>query len=103
MGNLSRIEWEAANLRHHVALGDFGRAQASARLYAGLVAAEMRQVPRARAQQCLRTACELLEWARRNLCAARARLGGQLRQCAGALRYQPANPPRVTHTWKIHA
>jgi len=31
MGNSARIEWEAGNLRHRVALGDFAGAEASAR------------------------------------------------------------------------
>ena len=103
MGNSARIEWEAGNLRHRVALGDFAGAEASARCYCDLVAHEIRGLPRAEAEDCLHRSAELLEWARRNLCAARTRIALQLGRLGRASLYRAAKPRRATHTWKIEA
>lgn len=103
MADLSLIEREAANLRRHAATGDFAAAESTARLYTEMVAARMRQMPLARAEEILRDSCELLEWARRTLCAARERLGARLRQLDGALRYRQPTPSRITNSWRIRA
>lgn len=102
MDNLAQLEWEAASLRHHVALANFAEAEAAAHRYAEAAARRMRALPPTDAAETLRQSCDLLEWGRRNLCAARARLAGQLHRLHTASRYAPEHHPPA-HTWKIEA
>lgn len=76
---------EAAALRDSAARGDFATAEAAASLYTEAVCALVKGLPPAEAAARIGEACELMEWARRNLCAARSRVEEHVRrlECLG--------------------
>lgn len=88
---MSEAHREAAVLRRLVAKEDFTGAQQSMARYARLVEADMRSVGEAR---------DLLDWAARNLRAARARLAGQMEKLQAVSRYKFAtiSPVSTLHT-----
>lgn len=80
-------EAEAQVLRDAVTGGDFTAAQNAARRLTSLVADAVSGLPPAESARRLRQACDLLAWSRRNLCAARARLAGEIRHLEGLRQY----------------
>jgi hypothetical protein len=71
---------EAELLRDAVARGDFAAAENAAVRYTNLLRPLVTTLPRAEAVSRLRAACDLLEWSRRNLCTARARIVEEVRR-----------------------
>jgi hypothetical protein len=70
----------AAELRDAAGRGDFFRAEAALKLYADLLGPLLADLSPAEAKKRLQDACELIEWSRRNLCAARARVADEIRR-----------------------
>jgi hypothetical protein len=80
MSLMSTAGQEAEALRGAVARGDFATAQEVADRYASLIRTLVAGLPPTEAARHLRAACDLLQWSRRNLCAARARLAEEIRR-----------------------
>jgi hypothetical protein len=70
----------AAGLRDAAARGDFLGAQAALKHYVDRLGPLLAGLPPAQAANRLLDACELIEWSRRNLCAARARVADEIRR-----------------------
>lgn len=84
---ISAIEEQAKILRRAVDACDFATAENGVRRYAELIA----QLPPAEALPHLEDACRLIDWARRSLSAARARL-----QCVHEYSGEPPVP-----SWRV--
>ena len=78
---------EAEALRNAVVCGDFAGSKLAAQRFASLLAELAGNLPPAEAARQLQSGCELLEWSRRNLCAARARLAAELRRLDSLSQY----------------
>ena len=91
---------EAAALRDSAARGDFATAQAAASLYTDAVCVLVNQLPPAEAAARIAEACELMEWARRSLRAARSRVEEQVRRLECLRRYH-ARHSAADHTFGI--
>ncbi|HXS95281.1 MAG TPA: hypothetical protein VN736_11805 [Candidatus Limnocylindrales bacterium] len=89
MHNLAGLEWQAGKLRHSIAIGDFAASEAAASLYIAQVARTISELPPDRARTTVEEACALLEWARRNICAARASLATRLAALRRVSGYAP--------------
>jgi len=100
---MQTLDREEAMLRRAVGRDDFTGAALSARRYTSLVACELKRLPAADAELRVRRASNLLDWARHNLHAARARIAGKLGQLQRLSHYQAAIPvpAAAIHTWKI--
>lgn len=98
---MTSILMEEEALRRAVQTGDFAEAERSARRYTGALKAVLPQLLPAQAQERLGEACRLVEWARRCLCAARARLNGELRRVRSLSAYRQAAAKNAVHTWRI--
>lgn len=96
-----RVHAEEEKLRRAVKSGDFAGAESSARRYTCALEASLAQLRPVQAARRLRDACELMEWARRNLCAARSRLSDELRRVQRLAAYGRAAQSAAVHTWKI--
>jgi hypothetical protein len=94
------LDREAEALRQAVDRADFDGASAAVERYVQLLTAALPQMPRTTAAEQVRSAGERIEWARRNICAARARLGEKFRGLECALRYRSPAPDAV-HTWRM--
>ena len=68
------MDTEAEVLRDAAARGDFAAAEKAVVRFAERVRSQAADLAPAEAASRLREACDLIEWSRRNLCAARARL-----------------------------
>ena len=88
------------SLRAAAASGDFATAGNAAHLYVGALEATLPRLPPAQAAAVFRDACATLEWSRRCLCAARARLADELRRAQSASAYR-GTPKGAVHTWKM--
>jgi len=99
------LEREEELLRRAVSRGDFDAVALSAARYAKLVEAGLQKLSPAEAQARLRRACSVLDWGRRNLRAARARIAEKLDRLQGISYYRAAIPvPEIpVHTWNIDA
>ncbi|MDR3702864.1 MAG: hypothetical protein P4L56_24675 [Candidatus Sulfopaludibacter sp.] len=95
------VQPEEGVLRQAVQSGDFAGAERAARLYVAAVQGALAQLPRAQGPARLREACELIEWARRCLCAARVRLNGERSGVQHLAAFQRTAQPDCLHTWKI--
>jgi len=102
---MQTLDREEEALRRAVGRNDFTGAALSARRYTNLVESGLRDLAPADAEARVRQARSLLEWARRNLRAARTRISQKLVQLQGISRYHAAipMPPAPIHTWKIDA
>lgn len=96
-----RVEEEA--LRRAVLSSDFARAESSARRYTAALKSLLAQLAPAQAERRLRDACQLMEWARRCLCAARARLSDELQRVQRLAAYRRVAQVGAVHTWRIDA
>ncbi len=92
---MSAIAREAAHLRRSVEHEDFAAVEASLARYAGLLEAEP-------SLESLSEASELIEWARRNLCAARTRIAEQRDRLRGVAQYCGSASP-AAHLLHIDA
>jgi flagellar hook-associated protein 2 len=90
---------DAEALRRAVNRADFADAAACSERYARLLASLLPHLPAPQRADQWRSGCDLIEWARRNACAARARLAEDLRNLECAKRYRGAAVS--LHTWKI--
>ena len=90
-----QLEVEAAALRQAVIREDFAAVRISARRYVQAFEIERKRLPADRASARFRDSAELLEWARRSICAARGRLAVRLRNVQRKALYRPApwRPP----------
>lgn len=102
MDKLAKIEWEAGNLRHCVTVADFAGAEAAAARYMAQVGRTISDIPPDLARTTIHDACALLEWARRNMCAARASLATRLDALNRLAAYAP---PLITesHAFTLRA
>ena len=102
---MQTLDREEEILRRAVGRDDFTSAALSARRYTSMVASELKRLPAADAELRVRRACSLLDWARQNLHAARARIAGKLVQLQRLSHYQAAIPvpAAAIHTWKMDA
>jgi hypothetical protein len=78
---------EAETLRDAAARGDFETAAAAVSRYVRSLIPRLADLPPAEAAAGLQNACELLEWSRCQLCAARARVADQIRRLDSLGRY----------------
>ncbi len=92
---------EQEALRRAVQSGDFAGAERSARRYTRALETGLAQLGPVEAARRLRDGCELMEWARRSLCAARSRLSDELRRVQRLAAYGRARQPGAVHTWRI--
>ena len=97
-----QLECEAAALRAAAAHEDFGAAALSTARYCRALEAALRGLPPPEAAARVAEAQHLLEWARRHLCAARARLGLRLRAAERAAQYE-AGTRAPACTWRLEA
>jgi hypothetical protein len=99
------FDTEEEALRRAVDRDDFPGAEISARRYTSLLESGLKNLPPAEAEARVRQACSLLDWARHNLHAARARIEGKLGQLEKLSHYHAAIPGAgaAVHTWKIDA
>jgi hypothetical protein len=95
------VHAEQEAFRRAVQACDFAAAENSARSYRAALQSALPALPPERACQLLREACELTEWARRTLCAGRARLNDELRRVQRLAAYHGFSRPDLVHTWKI--
>ncbi len=70
----------AAELRGAAGRGDFLSADAALKRYVDRLGPLLADLPQAQAANRLQDACETIEWSRRNLCAARARVADEIRR-----------------------
>ena len=91
---------EASELREAAARGDFAAAEAAASRYTEAVCALVKELAPAEAAARIGEACELMEWARRNLCAARSRVEEQVRRLECLQRYHD-RLPTTEHMFRI--
>lgn len=75
---MTTFEAEAEALRAAAARGDFTGAQEAAERLTCLLPELLAALPRPDAEQRLRQACEVMAFARRNLCDARQRVAGEI-------------------------
>ena|SRR5271157_475280 len=94
------VDAEALALRDAAARGDFAAAENAAMRFTGLLQSLLAELPPAEAAGRLRQACELMEWARRHLCVARARVAGEIRRLEN-LRHYHAQLSAAVHTFKV--
>jgi hypothetical protein len=92
---------EEQALRRAVQSGDFPGAESCARCYTCVLRAMLPLLAPAEAQRLLHDACELMEWARRCLCAARTRVSDRLRGVQRLAAYRRAAQRGAVHTWRI--
>jgi hypothetical protein len=92
---------EEQALRRAVQAGDFEAAASCAHRYTEALAVELRSLPAAAAESRCRAGCELLEWARRCVCAARAHLRDELRRVQQFSAYRHAAASQTLHTWRV--
>ncbi|SPE43460.1 hypothetical protein SBA3_920005 [Candidatus Sulfopaludibacter sp. SbA3] len=97
----TRVDAEEAALRRAVQCGDFAAAENCGRRYTSALEAMLAHLAPVQAEVRLRDACELMEWARRCLCAARARLSDELRCLRRVSVYRQTARPGAVHTWRI--
>jgi hypothetical protein len=95
------VQREEAILRRAVHSGDFAGAESAARLYVAALGAVLPQLPPAQAPGLLRDACDLIEWARRCLCVARAQVSGKLSGIRHVAAFRRTAQPDILHTWRI--
>ena len=102
---MQTLDGEEEALRRAVSRNDFAAAALSAGRYAKLVESALPDLTPKDAEARVRHACSLLDWAWRNLRAARTRIGRKLIQLQGVSQYHAAipAPPTATHSWKIDA
>jgi len=98
---MTTILAEEETLRRAVHSNDFAEAERLARLYTRSLETALPQLPQAQAESRLRDACKLMEWARRCLCAARARLNDELRRVQRLSIYRQPGSQETVHTWRI--
>jgi hypothetical protein len=79
---------EAQRLRHLVDRRDFMGAQRSVERYVNLIDAAIPLTDVGEASRRVKEACDLIDWARRNLRAAQARLSDEMRGVQRVARYQ---------------
>lgn len=94
------VQIQAAALRSAVSRGDFVRAARAAELYCQALRSSVREAHRSEAPGLVLEARDLLDWARRNLRAHRARLASRLRDTQRLARYH-TRPPVSPHTWTL--
>ena len=81
------MDSEAEVLRDAAARGDFAAAGEAVVRFAERVRSRAADLPAAEAASQLRQGCELIEWSRRNLCAARARIEQDTHRLECLVRY----------------
>ena len=97
-----QLELEAAALRQAVIREDFAAVQVSARRYVEALEIRLKRLSPDDANARFRNAIELLEWARRGICASRGRLAVQLRNVQRMTLYRPA-PRRFASRFRFDA
>jgi len=98
---MDAVERELETLRYALTRDDFAAASASARRYTRLVESAVTSLAPAQAGRLMDDSCRTLEWARRELCASRARMAQRLAAVEAASRYCAATPS-PPH-WKLTA
>ncbi len=96
----AEIRAEAEALRAAAERGDFAAAENAARRFTGLLHPLLAELPPKEAEARLLQACELIDWARRNLLAARSRIAGELRHLDRLRHYHSQLSPTV-HTFRM--
>lgn len=81
------FEAEAEALRDAAARGDFAGAQGAAERLTMLLPEALAGLPRLEAEQRLRQACQVMAFARRNLCDARQRVAAEMSRLAALGQY----------------
>jgi hypothetical protein len=95
------VHAEEEALRRAVQSGNFAGAESAARRYTRALETTLEPLAPAQARQRLRAACELMQWARRSLCAERARLSDELRRVQRLAAYHRIAQSGAVHTWRI--
>jgi len=80
-------EEAAAALTQATVRGDFGGVQRAVKQFSKLLVRAAAAVPSAEALRRLDDACSLIEWSRRNLCAARAHVVEEIRRLDSICQY----------------
>jgi hypothetical protein len=96
------IELEGLRLHTAVLRGDFTQAAQSVNRYCQAVSRAAPTASRPEVADLARQSAELLEWARRNLRAQRARLANRLGDIQRLQHYREASRKEV-HTWTLRA
>jgi hypothetical protein len=97
-----QLQTEAAALRQAVIREDFAGVRVSARRYVEALEIKLKPLSSDDANVLFRNAVELLEWARRSVCASRGRLAVQLRNVQRMALYRPA-PRRLPSRFRFDA
>ena len=87
MAPATAFEAEAEALRAAAAHGDFTGAQGAAERLTSMLPGLLAALPPLEAEQRLRQACEVMAFARRNLCEARERVAGEMSRLEALGRY----------------
>ena len=95
------LEAERDALRRAVHRADFDDAAASAQRYMAILAALLPHLSANDARDQVRHGVQLLEWARRGLCAERMRLKDELRRVCGLAAYRHEQTENGKHCWTV--
>jgi len=97
-----QLQTEAAALCQAVICEDFTAVRVSARRYVEALEIKLKPLSPDDANALFRNAVELLEWARRAICASRGRLAVQIRNVQRMALYRPA-PRRFPSRFRFDA